>query len=178
MLTRKAEAKKLSIACHKFLQAWRKLPGEWPTPAWFALCSAHQEDRLQVQQNKRLILGALRYVRIDVINRDTRTPIVEVFVRTIARHMFAHADYGPCEHLHGIAPALDRPITGRLLPRELLQSAPPARQRVGTNGDIDDARPIGIDNIPGGDFADSDAGSFYGHDKPTVSRPMMAGPSP
>ncbi|CAH2237320.1 jg15781 [Pararge aegeria aegeria] len=55
---------------------------------------------------------------------------------------------GQCEHLHGIAPALDRPITGRPLPRELLQSHPPARQRGGTNGDIDDARPIGIDNIP------------------------------
>ncbi|CAH2218804.1 jg9125 [Pararge aegeria aegeria] len=73
---------------------------------------------------------------------------------------FAHADYGPCEHLHRIAPALDRPITGRPLPRELLQSPPLARQRGGTNGDIDDSRPIGINNIPAradDDFADSDA---------------------
>ncbi|CAH2230715.1 jg12017 [Pararge aegeria aegeria] len=69
-------------------------------------------------------------------------------------------NYGPCEHLHGIAPALDRPITGRPLPRELLQSPPPARQRGGTNGEIDDSRPIGINNIPArahDDYADSDA---------------------
>ncbi|CAH2229771.1 jg5793 [Pararge aegeria aegeria] len=75
-------------------------------------------------------------------------------------HSIAHADYGPCEHLHGIALALDRPITGRPLPRELLQSPPPARQLGGTNGDIDDSRPIGINNIPAradNDFADSDA---------------------
>ncbi|CAH2234847.1 jg13249 [Pararge aegeria aegeria] len=62
--------------------------------------------------------------------------------------MLAHADYGPCEHLHGIAPALDRPITGRSLPRELLQSPPPAQQRGGTNGDVDDTRPIGSKNNP------------------------------
>ncbi|CAH2266283.1 jg17831 [Pararge aegeria aegeria] len=46
------------------------------------------------------------------------------------------------------------------LPRELLQSPLPARQRGGTNGDIDDSRPIGINNIPtraDDDFADSDA---------------------
>ncbi|CAH2241568.1 jg3904 [Pararge aegeria aegeria] len=57
----------------------------------------------------------------------------------------------------------------------------PARQRGGTNDDIDDARPIGIDNIPASaddEFADSDAGSFHGLDKPTGPKPMMAGPSP
>ncbi|CAH2230818.1 jg15279 [Pararge aegeria aegeria] len=51
------------------------------------------------------------------------------------------------ENLYGPAPALDRPIKGRPPPRELFQSCPPARQRGDTNGDIDDARPIGFDNI-------------------------------
>ncbi|CAH2235128.1 jg16119 [Pararge aegeria aegeria] len=97
------------------------------------------------------------------------------------RRMFAHADYKPCDHLHGIAPALDRPITGCPIPREILQSPPPARQRGGTNGDVDDARPIVCDKIParaGDDFADKDAGTLHGHDKPTGSKQMIAGSSP
>ncbi|CAH2240647.1 jg14242 [Pararge aegeria aegeria] len=83
-----------------------------------------------------------------------------------------------CDHLHGIVPALDRPITGRPLPQEILQSPLPARQK---NDDVDDARSFGFDNIDtraGDDFADSDAGTLHGRDKPTGPKPMMAGPSP
>ncbi|CAH2091887.1 unnamed protein product [Euphydryas editha] len=92
--------------------------------AWYTLCSAGQARRLQVQQNRclRLIVRAPRYVRNDVIHRDTNTPTVQEYVRKLARAMFARADNDACIYLHGIAPLHARPPEGRPLPRELLLS--------------------------------------------------------
>ena len=98
----------------------------YAAPAWYALCSATQRRRLQVQQNiaLRVIVGAGRYVRNDVIARDVQMPSVEEFVVQLARRMFDRADNGPHEHLQNIAPLHARPPEGRPLPRELLRSPP------------------------------------------------------
>ncbi|CAH2106405.1 unnamed protein product [Euphydryas editha] len=106
----------------------------YAAPAWYALCSANQARRMQIQQNRclRLIVGAPRYVKNDVIHRDTKTPTVEEYVRRLARTLFARADNSACTHLHGIAPLHARPPDGRPLPRELLLSTS------GPNTDIDD----------------------------------------
>ncbi|CAH2085256.1 unnamed protein product [Euphydryas editha] len=111
----------------------------YAAPAWYALCSASQARRLQVQQNRclRLIVGAPRYVRNDVLHRDTRTPTVEEYVRKLARAMFARADNGACIHLHGIAPLHARPPESRPLPRELLLT--PQRNPNYDGDDEDDA---------------------------------------
>nr|XP_034826944.1 uncharacterized protein LOC117984436 [Maniola hyperantus] len=122
----------------------------YAAPAWYSFCSEYQRRRLQVQQNKclRLIVEAPRYVRNDVIHRDLKTPTVEEYVRTLARRMFARADNGPYEHLHGIAPLIPRPPTGRQLPRELLRS-PSLSQNANdpSDDDYDDARPTGLDLV-------------------------------
>ncbi|CAH2094959.1 unnamed protein product [Euphydryas editha] len=106
----------------------------YAAPAWYALCSANQAQRMQIQQNRclRLIVGAPRYVKNDVIHKDTKMPTVEEYVRRLARTMFARADNSACTQLHGIAPLHARPPEGRPLPRELLLSTS------GPNTDIDD----------------------------------------
>nr|XP_026497515.1 uncharacterized protein LOC113401701 [Vanessa tameamea] len=87
----------------------------YAAPTWFALCSASQRRRIQIQQNRclRLIVGA---------PKDTRTPAVEEFVRHLTRTMFARADNSACRHLHGTVPLHARPPDGRPQPRELLLS--------------------------------------------------------
>ncbi|KAL0810395.1 hypothetical protein ABMA28_010540 [Loxostege sticticalis] len=96
----------------------------YAAPAWYSLCSPAQRSKLQVQQNisLRVLTGAGRYVRNDVIARDLRIPSVEEFVVGLARRMFDRADHGPHRHLHNIAPLHTRPpdATGRPLPRDLL----------------------------------------------------------
>lgn len=71
----------------------------YAAPAWYAFCLANQAvSRLQVQQNWcfRLIVGAPRYIRNDVIHRDNKTPTVEDYMRRLARAMFARADRSAC----------------------------------------------------------------------------------
>ncbi|CAH2090945.1 unnamed protein product [Euphydryas editha] len=82
--------------------AYIRLRLTYVAPAWYALCSTYHARRLQIQQNRclQMIVEALRYVRDDVVHRDTRTPTVEEYVRHLARTIFARADKGACVHLH------------------------------------------------------------------------------
>ncbi|KAL0894549.1 hypothetical protein ABMA27_013121 [Loxostege sticticalis] len=93
-------------------------------PAWYGLCSQHTRQRIQVQQNisLRVLTGAGRYVRNDVIARDVKMQSIEDFVVHTARRMYDKADHGPLSHLCNIAPLHARPPdrSGRALPRELL----------------------------------------------------------
>ncbi|RVE41206.1 hypothetical protein evm_014144, partial [Chilo suppressalis] len=65
-----------------------------------------QKKRIQKQQNAalRILTGAGRYVRNDVIARDLKIETVEEFVSRLARAMFSRADQGPYLHLQGLAP--------------------------------------------------------------------------
>lgn len=97
----------------------------YAAPAWYALCPASQKKRLQVVQNVtlRMISGAGRYVRNDVIGRDLKTETVGEFVVRLSRGMFDRADNSPHPHLNNIAPHHARPPdvrNWRALPRDLL----------------------------------------------------------
>ncbi|KAJ0181491.1 hypothetical protein K1T71_003576 [Dendrolimus kikuchii] len=86
----------------------------YAAPAWYALCSASNKKLLQKQQNitLRMCTDAGRYVRNDVIARDTGVPSVEDFVVMSARRMFDRADNCRHTHLNGIAPLHARPPEG------------------------------------------------------------------
>ncbi|KAJ2941788.1 hypothetical protein O0L34_g10595 [Tuta absoluta] len=104
----------------------------YAAPAWYALLSNTQKRRIEVIQTTtlRLITGAGRFVRNDVIAADLKMKPVEEFVRMLARRMFSRADNGPHLHLRNIAPQHARPPDERfrtwglryLLPRDLLWS--------------------------------------------------------
>ncbi|XP_059057836.1 uncharacterized protein LOC131851364 [Achroia grisella] len=97
----------------------------YAAPAWYALCSASQRRRLQVQQNAalRLCTNAGRYVRNDVIARDLKVESVEQFVVRLTRAMFSRADSGRETHLRDLAPLHARPPDAtRALPRDLLST--------------------------------------------------------
>lgn len=93
-------------------------------PAWYGLCTQHTRQRIQVQQNisLRVLTGAGRYVRNDVIAKDVKMQSIGEFVAHTARRMYDRADNGPHAHLCDIAPLHARPPdgSGRALPRELL----------------------------------------------------------
>lgn len=98
----------------------------YAAPTWYALVSASNKVALQRVQNValRICTGAGRYVRNDVIARDTGSESVEDFVTLSARRMFDKADNGHHVHLHNLAPHHARPpdFVGpwRPLPRDLL----------------------------------------------------------
>ncbi|GBP19939.1 Probable RNA-directed DNA polymerase from transposon X-element [Eumeta japonica] len=94
----------------------------YAAPAWYALCSGLQRQRLQAQQNiaLRLIAGAGWCVRNDVIARDLGVDTIEEFVRRLTRRAFNRADASPYPSLHNLAPLLDRPTRGYQLPRDLV----------------------------------------------------------
>ncbi|GBP31070.1 RNA-directed DNA polymerase from mobile element jockey [Eumeta japonica] len=98
----------------------------YAAPAWYALCSGLQRQRLQAQQNiaLRLIAGAGWYVKNDVIARDLGVETIEEFVRMLTRRAFNRADAGPHPSLHNLAPHLDRPTRGYQLPRDLVTETP------------------------------------------------------
>ncbi|GBP77951.1 Probable RNA-directed DNA polymerase from transposon X-element [Eumeta japonica] len=98
----------------------------YAAPAWYALCSGLQRQRLQAQQNivLRLIAGAGWYVKNDVIATDLGVETVEEFVRKLTRCAFNRADAGPHPSLHNLAPHLDRPTKGYQLPRDLVTESP------------------------------------------------------
>ncbi|XP_059052818.1 uncharacterized protein LOC131847292 [Achroia grisella] len=101
----------------------------YAAPAWYALCSASQRRRLQVQQNAalRLCTNAGRYVRNDVIARDLKVPSVEQFVVRLTRAMFSRADIGREAHLRDLAPLHARPPDAtRALPRDPAAGKQPA----------------------------------------------------
>ncbi|GBP30312.1 RNA-directed DNA polymerase from mobile element jockey [Eumeta japonica] len=98
----------------------------YAAPAWYALCSGLQRQRLQALQNivLRLITGPGWYVKNDVIARDLGVETVEEFVRKLTRRAFNRADAGPHPSLHNLAPHLGRPTRGYQLPRDLVTESP------------------------------------------------------
>ncbi|GBP34481.1 RNA-directed DNA polymerase from mobile element jockey [Eumeta japonica] len=66
----------------------------YTAPAWYALCSELQRQRLQAQQNigLRMFAGAGWYVKNDVIARDLKVATLEDFIKVLARRAFSHAD--------------------------------------------------------------------------------------
>ncbi|GBP02682.1 hypothetical protein EVAR_70509_1 [Eumeta japonica] len=104
----------------------------YAAPAWYALCSPSQRNRIQSQQNitLRMIVGAGRYVLKDVIARDLCIETIEEFIQCITRWVYDIADQDPYEFLRNIAPIHDRSPSGRPLPRELIKMHPPKKQNV------------------------------------------------
>ncbi|GBP92478.1 RNA-directed DNA polymerase from mobile element jockey [Eumeta japonica] len=139
----------------------------YAAPAWYALCSGLQRQRLQAQQNiaLRLIAGAGWYVRNDVIARDLGVETVEEFVRRLTKRAFNRADAGPHSSLHNLAPLLDRPIRGYQLPRDLTV----ADIRCGRT-----CRPVALDNL-GSRVCDGYREHLRQLTMPSWSRPMPTG---
>ncbi|GBP86575.1 RNA-directed DNA polymerase from mobile element jockey [Eumeta japonica] len=98
----------------------------YAAPAWYALCSGLQRQRLLAQQNivLRLIAGAGWYVKNDVIARDLGVETIEEFVRMLTRRAFNRADTVPHPSLHNLAPHHDRPMKGYQLPQDLVTKSP------------------------------------------------------
>lgn len=100
----------------------------YAAPAWYALLSHTNKVALQRIQNValRMCVSAGRYVRNDVIARDTGTESIESFVKLSARRMFDKADNGHHAHLNDLAPLHTRPPDfdkpWRPLPRDLLEA--------------------------------------------------------
>ncbi|GBP69108.1 RNA-directed DNA polymerase from mobile element jockey [Eumeta japonica] len=97
----------------------------YAAPAWFALCSKLQCQRLQAQQNVvlRTIAGAGWYFKNDVIARDLKVESLEEFVRMLAQRAFNRADAGPYTSLHNLALQYYQPTKGYHLPRDLLSKS-------------------------------------------------------
>lgn len=96
----------------------------YAAPAWYALCTKGQKNKLQVIQNQtlRTCTKAGRYVRNSTIASDLAMESVEEFVVRLSKKMFDKADNGPHEHLRDLAPLHARPPDSdkRKLPRSLI----------------------------------------------------------
>ncbi|GBP20216.1 RNA-directed DNA polymerase from mobile element jockey [Eumeta japonica] len=78
----------------------------YAAPAWYALCSELQRQRVQDQQNivLRIITGVEWYVRNDVIARELKVETLEEFIEMLAQRTFNRADASLYTSLHNLGP--------------------------------------------------------------------------
>ncbi|XP_075989001.1 uncharacterized protein LOC142984977 [Anticarsia gemmatalis] len=113
-----------------FCQLWTRLT--YAAPAWFALLSATNRQRLRAQQSRalRLVVGAPRFVRNDTIARDLRMESLDDHVRRLSTNLFERTERSEHRLIHGIAPYHRRPPDRLALPRDLIAAntgpTPPA----------------------------------------------------
>ncbi|KAJ2937340.1 hypothetical protein O0L34_g19223 [Tuta absoluta] len=93
----------------------------YAAPAWYAVVSETNRQRLRAQQSKalRAIADAPRFVRNEVIRRDLKVETLDEFVSKLSTGMFARADRSDFEHLRNLAPYHARPPDWKPYPREL-----------------------------------------------------------
>ncbi|GBP61950.1 hypothetical protein EVAR_45007_1 [Eumeta japonica] len=81
----------------------------YAAPAWYALCSKLQCQRLHPAEYSTPYNCGGRVVRQKLrIARDLRVETIEEFVRMLARRTLNRADAGPYPSLHNLAPLYDR----------------------------------------------------------------------
>lgn len=94
----------------------------YAAPAWYALASQSQRQRLHAQQSLslRTIADAPRYVRNATIQRDLKIESLDAFIGSLATRMFGRADESSFRHLRELAPYHARPPDLKSFPRDLV----------------------------------------------------------